>query len=99
MGYAVRGQPGGNRVARVSVRPVVVVDTPERVEPVAPLSLAVSYAAGVMERPEPCANSNRGAKMAKQVNRSEMNRMGNGNRDAVLFLSNPVSTEGMRPEE
>ena len=68
MGYAVRGQPGGNRVARVSVRPAVVIDTPERLEPVAPLP--VSHAAGVMERPELCARSSRRTKIAKQVNRS-----------------------------
>ena len=70
MGYAVRGQPGGNRIARLSVWPVVVVDTPERVEPVVPLSLAVSYTAGVVEQPELCARSSRRVKIAKQVNRS-----------------------------
>ena len=58
-GYAVSGQPGGNRVATSSVRPAVLDSEPERVAPAAPMLLFSSYAAAVMEQPEPVVGSSR----------------------------------------
>ena len=63
---------------------------PERVEPAAPLLMFNRLAAGVREQPELFAvRSSRRVKMAKLFNRSARfgcNPLGEGIRDAVLFL-------------
>ena len=60
-GRAVSQRTGGNCIAIVSVRPVVL-KRPERVESAAWLLLSSSYAAVVMGRPALMLNSNRYAK-------------------------------------
>lgn len=89
----------GNRVATSSVRPAVFADgLPERVEPAAPLLMFNSYAAGVGKRPELVAfRSNSTVKIAKQDGPLRLvDPMGEGVRDAVLFLFVATVAIGMR---
>ena len=73
-------RPDGNRVARMSVRPVAK-DWPERVEPAAPLLMFDSYAAGVKEQPELFGGrSRRRMRIAKPVEPlRQVDPMGSGN--------------------
>ena len=61
---------------------------PEHVEPAAPLLMFNSYAAGVVKQPELVGvRSSRGVKSAKPVGLlRQVDPMGEGIRDAVLFL-------------
>ena len=87
-GYAVSGQPDGNRVVRSSVRPVAVGGQPGLVEATAPPPTPDSYAAAVDQQPGRSPRSRHRLKIAKRVSRSAGdNRMGEKIRDVVLFLS------------
>ena len=86
-GRAFSYRPDCNRVATSSVRDVVIDREPERAEPAAPLSLAINYAAGVVEQPEQCARSSHRVKIAKQVEPlRQVDSMGEEIRDNLLFL-------------
>ena len=67
-GYAISGQPYGNRAASSSVRPVAVVDgLPERVGTTALPPVSGSYAAAVWKQLARCPRSSYRVRIGKRV--------------------------------
>ena len=85
-GYAVRDQPGGNRVAGASVRYAVAV-RPEHGETAVALLVFSSRAAAMMGQPEPLSVP--AASWGTGEGRQPLHQLetwGEGIRDALLFL-------------
>ena len=81
-------RPDGNRVSASSVRPSVIADgLPEQVGATALLPLPGSLAAAVGEQPELLARSSHNVEEREAGWTAPLiNRMGEGIRDAALFL-------------